>query len=235
MIEPAKMWARGRAVEAILVGSCSILGACTALADADEQGVEEGTSVPVRAGGAEGGIGVRPSGLEPGAPANALPVVAALEGAPRRMSSFCPYGCAALLLLGTVRAPAQSSPAAAAPFQPVPSGEPTRYWLAWTFLGLGLAATAGAVLSFAEREQRAQRWNSAACVQPGRTRGSICPEERDAIQDWDRWLLVSGLAAGTFLGGAIVTRALSERDRPHRAGLTSCALSWASINCSGAF
>lgn len=128
-------------------------------------------------------------------------------------------------------APSAVTSSSAAPAA-APSGAPR--WLPWALLGLGVASTAGTLVAFAQREQHATRWNSASCVEPGRARGSVCPDELDAIHAWDRVLWVSGASAVVFLGGAVLTRSL-EPARAPEAATAACHFGWGMVACGARF
>jgi hypothetical protein len=138
-------------------------------------------------------------------------------------------------------APPQAAPLRAGPFAPSPAApQPPGRWLPWTLFGLGVAATASTLVAFGQRERHATRWNGAYCVQPGVTRGSVCPDERDSIRTWDTVLVLSGVSAGLFFGGAILSRKLQEPParsdaNDERAGVSDCGVSWGRVSCRGRF
>jgi hypothetical protein len=129
----------------------------------------------------------------------------------------------------------------ASPLDPAPPPSPAAgRWLPWTLFGLGAAATASTLVAFRLREQHATRWNGAACIRPGLTRGSVCPDERDAIRTWDTVLALSGVSAGLLFGGAVLSRSLQGSPARsgagrERAGVSECGVSWGQVSCSGRF
>jgi hypothetical protein len=130
------------------------------------------------------------------------------------------------------RAAAHASAARSSDLAAMPA--PALRWLPWTLLGLGTLATASTLVAFAQRERYATRWNSAECVAPGQTRGSVCPDELDAIQTWDRVMWVSGVSAVVFWGGAILSRSLASRAADQSAS-TECGVGLALVACRGRF
>lgn len=110
-------------------------------------------------------------------------------------------------------------------------------WLPWTLFGLSVAATASSVVAFAERERLASRWNSAACIAPGRARGEICADEHDALRTWDGVLLASGIAAGALFGATLFVLHTQGPGASERATSASvgCGVHGASVSCSGSF
>lgn len=129
----------------------------------------------------------------------------------------------------------------ASPLDPAPPPSSTAgRWLPWTLFGLGAAATASTLVAFRLREQHATRWNGAACIRPGLTRGRVCPDERDAIRTWDTVLALSGVSAGLLFGGAVLSRSLQGSPAHsgagrERVGVSECGVSWGQVSCSGRF
>jgi len=110
-------------------------------------------------------------------------------------------------------------------------------WLTWTLTGTGLVSAAVSVIAFQVRENHAQRWNSDACLQPGLTRGQVCPRELDDGRDAERWGIATGILSGVLLGGALTSYVL-ERRPPTEApvvAIEGCGVGVASAACFGSF
>lgn len=110
-------------------------------------------------------------------------------------------------------------------------------WLTWTLTGAGLLAGTASVVAFQIRENHAERWNSDACLQPGATRGQVCPQELDDGRRAERWGIGAGILSGVLLGGAI-TSFLLERREPEEnptLSLDGCGFGVASAGCFGSF
>jgi len=121
-------------------------------------------------------------------------------------------------------------------------------WLSWTLTGLtaGAAITTGVALVV--RNQHASEWNSADCLQPGRTRGEVCGAELDAGKTAESVAYVSGVATLLFAAGAAVSWTLGEpaaSEAPNavasqsaasaRVALTRCSLTLGGALCAGSF
>jgi hypothetical protein len=131
-----------------------------------------------------------------------------------------------------VRAPAKAyAPPATSSAEQADSS----HWLAWTFAGVGGAAALTSAVAFTLREVHAGRWNSRACLEPGRSRAEVCPGERDRVQLWDRTLVVSGVAAAALLGGALIGWSLEHGPAQETAALTDCGLGLGGLSCRGQF
>jgi hypothetical protein len=121
-------------------------------------------------------------------------------------------------------------------------------WLSWTLTGLtaGAAITTGVALVV--RNQHASEWNSADCLQPGRTRGEACGSELDAGKTAESVAYVSGVATLLFAAGAAVSWTLGEpaaSEAPNSVAahsvasktvaLTRCSLTLGGGMCAGSF
>jgi hypothetical protein len=110
-------------------------------------------------------------------------------------------------------------------------------WLTWTLAGTGLAAGAVSAIAFGIREQHAATWNSRDCLQPGLSRGQVCPEELDSGRSAERWGIGAAIVSGVLLGGAVASFLL-ERSAPSEAasfGLDGCGVGAAGALCFGSF
>lgn len=76
-------------------------------------------------------------------------------------------------------------------------------WLPWTFVGLGAATALTSILAWRAREGHVDRWNSAACLEAGRTRVQTCSDEYYAGRDAEVVAWVSGVSSVAFVGSAL--------------------------------
>jgi PEGA domain-containing protein len=133
---------------------------------------------------------------------------------------------------------AQARPVAASPSaaREVDRGLDSPRWLSWTLTGLSVGAAAATGVSLALREKSAKEWNSADCLEPGRTRGEVCPVTLDNGRNAERVAYVSGVATLLFAAGAIVSWTLDEPDVPATASLSaSCGIMLGGATCVGSF
>jgi hypothetical protein len=110
-------------------------------------------------------------------------------------------------------------------------------WLTWTLAGTGLGAAAVSAIAFGIREKHATTWNSSDCLQPGLSRGQVCPEELDSGRSAERWGIGAAIVSGALLGGALASFAL-ERDEADEAaslGIDGCGIGAAGALCFGSF
>lgn len=127
-----------------------------------------------------------------------------------------------------------AGPAAAAlPEATEPSGGPT--WLPWVLGGLSAAATATTLVAWQQREYYADRWNDdAACVGVGVSREERCGSELDRGKRAETVLWISGVAAGVFAAGAVLTAIWVSGDEPREASF-QCAPGLGGAGCFGTF
>jgi PEGA domain-containing protein len=128
--------------------------------------------------------------------------------------------------------PVASSPSAV---RELDQGSGSPRWLSWTLAGLSAGAAATTGISLALREQSAKEWNSADCLEPGRTRGEVCRAQLDDGRAAERVAYVSGVATLLFAAGAIVSWTLEEPDVPATASLASCGIALGGATCVGSF
>jgi tetratricopeptide (TPR) repeat protein len=112
----------------------------------------------------------------------------------------------------------------------------TPRWLTWTLAGAGTAAAIGSVVAWSLREHHADRWNSAACVEPARRRGEVCPGELEAGRDAERVGYVTTIAAGLLLGGAAASWWFEAPPaHSNEARIARCQLALGEVRCFGSF
>lgn len=75
-------------------------------------------------------------------------------------------------------------------------------WLPWTFTGLGAASAVTAFVAWRLRESHVERWNSAACLEPGLTRAQVCANDYFSGRDAETVTWVTGIGSVAFLGTA---------------------------------
>jgi tetratricopeptide (TPR) repeat protein len=129
-------------------------------------------------------------------------------------------------------APPPIAHSGAAPAAPA-GGSPR--WLSWTLSGLGAGAALTTVVAFGVRNQHAARWNSSACLESGRRRGEVCPDQWAAGKAAERVAYVSGIGTALLAAGAVVSWTLGAPEAPQGVGLASCSLALGGGMCSGAF
>lgn len=83
-------------------------------------------------------------------------------------------------------------------------------WLAWTLTGLAAGGAVATGVAWGVRNRHAERWNSDACLAPGRARGEVCPGERDDGKRAETLAYVSGAATVLLAAGAAVSWTLLE-------------------------
>jgi hypothetical protein len=118
-------------------------------------------------------------------------------------------------------------------------------WLSWTLTGLAAGGAVATGVAWGVRNHHASRWNGSACLAPGRTRGEVCPGERDDGKRAEQLAYSSGvatllLAAGATVGWTLLEAvpadaALSEASAPEAAVSVRCMLGPGLGLCSGAF
>lgn len=108
-------------------------------------------------------------------------------------------------------------------------------WLSWTLSGLAAGAAVTTAVAFAVRNQHAARWNSSACLEGGRRRGEVCPDELSAGRDAERVAYVSGIGAVLLAAGAVLSWTLEAPEEPDEVALASCRLGLVGGVCSGSF
>jgi hypothetical protein len=123
------------------------------------------------------------------------------------------------------------------PPAPEEEGRGSPRWLTWTLAGTGVAAAAVSAVAFGVREKHASTWNGSGCLQPGLTRGQVCPEELDGGRSAERWGIGAGIASGVLLGGAAASFFLERRAPSEDPGvaLDGCGIVAAGAGCFGSF
>jgi tetratricopeptide repeat protein len=113
------------------------------------------------------------------------------------------------------------------------SGGPS--WVPWTLGGLSAAAAVTGVIAYSRREHYADRWNDdASCLGVGVSREQNCGDELDRGKQAETVLWVSGVAAGVFAAGAVMTAILFSDDEPEQVGV-GCAPGLGGASCFGRF
>lgn len=108
-------------------------------------------------------------------------------------------------------------------------------WVPWVLGGLSAAATATSLIAWQRREYYADRWNDdEACLGVGVTREERCGAERSHGETAETVLWVSGVAAGVFAAGAVLTAIWSSDDEPEQVGFR-CLPGLGGASCSGTF
>jgi tetratricopeptide (TPR) repeat protein len=136
-----------------------------------------------------------------------------------------------------------AGPAAAEPGQPAASaaareprpssGGPS--WVPWTLGGLSAAAAVTSVIAYSRREYYADRWNDdEACLGVGVSREENCGDDYDRGKQAETVMWVSGIAAGAFATGAVITAIVFSDDEPEQVGLR-CAPGLGGASCWGSF
>jgi tetratricopeptide (TPR) repeat protein len=129
--------------------------------------------------------------------------------------------------------PARPASAVAAAEPRASSGGPS--WVPWTLGGLSAAAAVTGIIAYSRREYYADRWNDdAACLGVGISRNELCGDELDRGKQAETVLWVSGVAAGVFATGAVLTAILFSDDEPEQVGFR-CAPGLGGASCSGSF
>jgi tetratricopeptide (TPR) repeat protein len=109
-------------------------------------------------------------------------------------------------------------------------------WAPWALGGLSAAATATTLIAWQRREHYADRWNDdAACLGVGISREERCGDELDRGQQAQTVLWVSGVAAGVFAAGAVITAIWPPNDAPEQVSALRCAPGWGGASCFGTF
>ena len=108
-------------------------------------------------------------------------------------------------------------------------------WLPWALGGLSAAAAVTGVVAWERREYYAERWNDdTACLGVGVSREELCGDELEHGQQAETVLWVSGVAAGVFAAGAVMTAILGSDDEPEQVSFR-CSLGVGAAHCSGHF
>jgi hypothetical protein len=110
-------------------------------------------------------------------------------------------------------------------------------WLGWVFAGLSVGAGVGTVAAWATREAHVDNWNDdSQCLRPGTTRGEACASEREAGDQAETWMWISGAATGVFAAASVVTFAVTSPDAPREQGVSlGCGVGIGMLSCSGSF
>lgn len=110
-------------------------------------------------------------------------------------------------------------------------------WLSWTLAGLAAGGAVATGVAWGVRNQHASRWNSDACLAPGRARGEVCPGERDDGKRAEQLAYAGGVATVLLAAGAAVSWTFRAPRAPEAAaaGSLSCGLSLGLGMCSGSF
>jgi hypothetical protein len=111
-------------------------------------------------------------------------------------------------------------------------------WVTWTLAGATAATTATAIGALVYRNERADHWNSEACLDGTRTRQEVCGGVRSDISLFQNLAVGTGIAAVVF-GGATLTQGILSPDRtPVATSLApsfGCSPGLASVLCTGSF
>ena len=135
--------------------------------------------------------------------------------------------------------PASAALAAPAPApRTAPEESSSLTWLPWTLGGLGAAAAITSVVAWQRREYYADRWNDdAACVGVGLSREELCGEDYDKGQTANTVMWVSGISAGVFAGGAVLSAILisSDDNDEQPVAKVRCLPGFGGAQCFGTF
>jgi hypothetical protein len=101
-----------------------------------------------------------------------------------------------------VTSPASTSEASTSGVVP-PQSSSVPAWLPWTFAGLSGATALTSLVAWRLREHHVERYNSAACLQTGKTRVQACSDEYYAGRDAEAIAWVAGIGSVAFLGSAL--------------------------------
>jgi len=101
-------------------------------------------------------------------------------------------------------------------------------WLTWTLAGATVATATTATLALVYRNNRADHWNSASCLNGTHTREEVCGDVHNEISRAQNVAVGTGIAALVF-GGATVTQAILSTER---APVGSASLKAPGIRCS---
>ena len=111
-------------------------------------------------------------------------------------------------------------------------------WVTWTLAGATAVTAATSVAALVHRNARADRWNSAGCLEGTRTRQDVCGGVRDDISLAQGVAIGSGVAAVVF-GGLTLTQVIVSSERAPvanaKAPNVACSLGLASVGCFGSF
>jgi len=109
-------------------------------------------------------------------------------------------------------------------------------WVPWVLAGVSVAATASTLIAWQRREHYAERWNDdAACLGVGVSREERCGEELDRGKQAETVLWVSGVAAGVFAAGAVITAIWTPGEEREQVSQVRCAPGWGGASCFGTF
>jgi tetratricopeptide (TPR) repeat protein len=117
--------------------------------------------------------------------------------------------------------------------EPRAAGSPR--WLSWTLSGLAAGAALTTAVAWGVRDQHAARWNSSACLEGGRRRGEVCPDELEAGRDAERVAYASGFATVLLAAGAVLSWTLDAPAESDQVALQGCRLALGGGVCSGSF
>jgi PEGA domain len=111
------------------------------------------------------------------------------------------------------------------------------HWITWTLGGAGIGAAAVSAIAFGIREKHASTWNGDGCLQPGLTRGQVCPDELESGRNAERWGIGTGILSGVLLGGAAASLLLERRapSEGSNLALDGCGVEGMSARCFGSF
>lgn len=140
------------------------------------------------------------------------------------------------------RAQLESSAQSSGPANPDPQQRRERSFLSSPAITVGLAslATSAGIISVTAwwmRERHADRWNSADCLAPERTRESVCAPELRAGESAERIAVGSAIVSGVLFAGAAISFVFGPGAREDRSSvaLTGCRVQSMMLGCSGEF
>jgi hypothetical protein len=111
----------------------------------------------------------------------------------------------------------------------------TNLW-PWALGGLSVAAAATSVVAWERREHYADRWNDdSACLGVGISRQERCGDDLERGQRAETVSWMSGVAAGLFAGGAVLSILLSSSDEPGPSASLQCVPGVGGAACFGSF
>jgi hypothetical protein len=109
-------------------------------------------------------------------------------------------------------------------------------WVPWVLAGVSVAATATSLIAWQQREKHAERWNDdAACLGVGVSREELCGDELDQGKQAETVAWVSGVAAGVFAAGAVITAIWTPGEEREQVSQVRCAPGWGGASCFGTF
>ena len=111
-------------------------------------------------------------------------------------------------------------------------------WLTWTLAGATVATAGASVTAVLYRNDRADRWNGAGCLDGTKTRQEVCGNVRDDVSLGQSIAVGSGIAAVVF-GGATLTQAILSTERAPAAAASrrqlTCSPGFGTLSCFGSF